>query len=246
MKSEQLIGLAIPVTFVVLLILESRLAAREFEPVPHWRRQGGLFFVMVLIVGSIAPWLQPLKWLGVKPLLDLSSLGSGAIPLGLLASTFFGYWLHRAEHRFDWLWRASHQLHHSAPRIDLSGAYFTHPIEVVLKVLLASTVNIYALGLSPMAASIVGLTSAVLSMWQHLNINTPYWLGFLVPRPEAHVLHHERDIHARNYGELPIWDIIFGTFLNPKNRWTGKVGFHPPASAQLRAMLWMQDAHHRR
>jgi hypothetical protein len=39
--------------------------------------------------------------------------------------------------------------------------------------------------------------------------------------------------------------MIFGTFLNPKLRWTGKVGFQAPASTRLGAMLRMQDAHHR-
>jgi sterol desaturase/sphingolipid hydroxylase (fatty acid hydroxylase superfamily) len=241
MKSEELIGLAIPIIFVIFLRVESRLAARKFETVAHWRRRGLLFFLMVMIVGSIAPWLQPLKWLHVSPLMDMSGSGWIAVPLGLLASTFVGYWFHRAEHRFSALWRATHQLHHSAQRIDMSGAYFTHPLEVLIKVLLSSTVTIYGLGLSPLAASIVGLIGAVLSMWQHLNIQTPYWVGFIIPRPESHVLHHERNVHARNYGDLPLWDMLFGTFVNPKEPWSGKVGFQPQASERLWEMLKMTD-----
>lgn len=157
MQPEELLGLAIPVIFLILLGIESRHAARPFEPVHHWRRTGLLFFAIVLVVGSLAPLLLPLAWFRAQAVLDISALGLWGIPVGLLVSTFFGYWLHRAEHRFDWLWRASHQLHHSAPRVDLLGAYFTHPVEVLLKVMLGTTVSICLLGLAPMAASAVAL-----------------------------------------------------------------------------------------
>jgi sterol desaturase/sphingolipid hydroxylase (fatty acid hydroxylase superfamily) len=158
-----------------------------------------------------------------------------------LVVTFFGYWLHRAEHRFTWLWLAAHQLHHSAPRVDLAGAYFTHPVEVALKVTLATTTSVYLLGLTPMAAAAVGLIGAVLSMWQHWNINTPHWLGYLIPRPESHVLHHERDVPARNFGDLPLWDLLFGTFDNPRTAWAGQAGFPSPQHQRLKDMLLMGD-----
>lgn len=241
MQPEELLGLAIPVIFFILLGIESRRPARPFEPVPRWRRTGLLFFAMVLVVGSLAPLLLPLAWFRAQAVLDLSALGLWGIPVGLLVSTFFGYWLHRAEHRFDWLWRASHQLHHSAPRVDLAGAYFTHPVEVLLKVTLGTTVSLYLLGLTPMAASAVALASALLSMWQHWNIHTPHWVGTLIPRPESHVLHHARDNQARNYGDLPIWDMVFGTFSNPRVPSSVTVGFDAPRSTRIKDMLLMRD-----
>jgi sterol desaturase/sphingolipid hydroxylase (fatty acid hydroxylase superfamily) len=211
--------------------------------VHRWRWLGGLFFVMVLVVGSIVPWLVHFALLKIAPLLDLSDLGFWGIPVGVLVVTFFGYWLHRAEHRFGWLWRAAHQLHHSALRVDMAGAYFTHPVEVLLKVTMATTLCVYLLGLTPIAASAVGLFGALLSMWQHWNINTPHWLGYLIPRPESHVLHHERAVHARNYADLPLWDILFGTFVNPRMAWTGQAGFERPLSGRLIDMLLMRDVH---
>lgn len=241
MQPEELLGLAIPVVFFILLGIESRHAARPFEPVHRWRRTGLLFFAMVLAVGSLAPLLLPMAWFKAQALLDLSALGLWGTPLGLLVSTFFGYWLHRAEHRFDWLWRASHQLHHSAPRVDLAGAYFAHPVEVLLKVMLGATVSVYVLGLAPMAASAVALISALLSMWQHWNIHTPHWIGYLIPRPESHVLHHARDNQARNYGDLPIWDMVFGTFNNPRAPSSVTVGFDTVRSTRIKDMLLMRD-----
>lgn len=243
MQPEKLLSLAIPVVFLLLLCIESRYVARQFEPVQHWRRTGLLFFAMVLVVGSLAPLLLPWGWFKTQPVLNLSALGLWGIPVGMLATSFFGYWLHRAEHRFDWLWRAAHQLHHSAQRVDMAGAYFTHPVEVLLKVTLGTTVSVYLLGLSPMAASAVGLTGALLSMWQHLNIHTPHWLGYIIPRPESHVLHHARNNLARNYGDLPIWDMVFGTFDNPRAPWTGTVGFSTPRNTRIKDMLLMRDVH---
>lgn len=241
MPPEKLLGLAIPVIFLIALGVESRYAARPFENVHRWRRTGLLFFAMVLVVGSLAPLLLPLDWFKAHALLDLSGLGLWGIPIGLLVTSFFAYWLHRAEHRFDWLWRAAHQLHHSTQRVDLAGAYFTHPAEVLLKVVLGHTVSIYLLGLTPMAASAVALTSALLSMWQHWNIHTPHWIGYIIPRPESHVLHHARNSQARNYGDLPVWDMLFGTFDNPRTPWTGTVGFDTPRNTRIRDMLLMRD-----
>jgi sterol desaturase/sphingolipid hydroxylase (fatty acid hydroxylase superfamily) len=241
MKLEDLLGLAVPALFLVMLGIESRRPARTFESFPRWRLLGTLFFVAALVVGATAPLLLPLTWLERHPLFDSSSLGLWGVPVGLLLSTFVMYWFHRAEHRFDWLWRLAHQLHHSAPRVDMLGAYYTHPLEVLTKVLLGAIISMYLLGLTPLAASAVGLLSATLSMWQHWNIGTPQWLGYIVPRPESHVLHHERDVHARNYGDLPVWDMLFGTFANPRHARSTKAGFASHASVRVKDMLLMRD-----
>ena len=53
MQPEEILGLAIPVIFFILLGIEARRPARPFEPVLRWRRTGLLFFAMVLVVGSL-------------------------------------------------------------------------------------------------------------------------------------------------------------------------------------------------
>jgi sterol desaturase/sphingolipid hydroxylase (fatty acid hydroxylase superfamily) len=92
----------------------------------------------------------------------------------------------------------------------------------------------------PRAAAIVGTLSALYGMVQHLNVRTPRWLALIVQRPEAHCLHHERGVHARNYSDLPLWDWVFGTYANPRT-FAGDVGFDAPADRRIAAMLGFRD-----
>lgn len=78
------------------------------------------------------------------------------------------------------------------------------------------------------------------SFFQHANIRTPRWFGFLIQRPESHSVHHERELHAYNYSDLPLFDIRFGTFRNP-DRWQGETGFWDGASSELDHLLLGRD-----
>ena len=53
-------------------------------------------------------------------------------------------------------------------------------------------------------------------------------------------MHHARGIHKYNYSDLPIFDILFGTFKNPKN-YEHETGFYPGASSRVMDMLTFQD-----
>jgi len=110
----------------------------------------------------------------------------------------------------------------------------------VLQVLMQLFVTLIVLGLDPLAAALTGYVAAFYGMFQHLNVNTPQWLGYLIQRPEAHCEHHRKGVHAFNYGDLPVWDILIGTFRNP-TRFTGECGFEAPADRRIGAMLALQD-----
>jgi sterol desaturase/sphingolipid hydroxylase (fatty acid hydroxylase superfamily) len=71
-------------------------------------------------------------------------------------------------------------------------------------------------------------------------VRTPRWIGYFVQRPESHCLHHERGVHARNYADFPLWDMLFGSFDNPAS-FGGHCGFDAPADRRLGAMLAWQD-----
>ena len=42
------------------------------------------------------------------------------------------YWYHRAAHKVNWLWRAAHQMHHSAESVEAIGASYLHPVDTVM------------------------------------------------------------------------------------------------------------------
>jgi hypothetical protein len=67
----------------------------------------------------------------------------------------------------------------------------------------------------------------------HQQIESPLKRGLEVPRLE------ERR-HAWNYSDLPIWDMLFGSWRNPET-FAGEVGFDAPATRRLGAMLTFID-----
>ncbi len=111
---------------------------------------------------------------------------------------------------------------------------------MVVQVLLQMFITLIVLGLDPLAAALVGYVAAFHGMFQHWNVHTPRWLGWFIQRPEAHCEHHRKGVHAHNYADFPLWDMLFGSFLNPA-RYDGECGFETPADKRLGAMLAFAD-----
>jgi len=162
------------------------------------------------------------------------------IPVAVLASTFVSYWLHRLFHRVSFLWRAAHQMHHSAERVDIWGVLLFHPFDIAAFAALSSIVYSLVLGLAPSAVALAGLYGIFAAFLQHANIRTPRWLGTIIQRPEAHGIHHQRGVHGYNYADLPLWDMVFGTFRNPAV-WREQAGFYEGGSKRIGAMLIGRD-----
>jgi sterol desaturase/sphingolipid hydroxylase (fatty acid hydroxylase superfamily) len=82
--------------------------------------------------------------------------------------------------------------------------------------------------------------ATVVGMFQHWNVHTPRWIGFLIQRPESHSAHHCFGMHAGNYSDVPLWDMVWGTFSNPRE-FVDVVGFAAPARERVWAMLSGHD-----
>jgi sterol desaturase/sphingolipid hydroxylase (fatty acid hydroxylase superfamily) len=141
-----------------------------------------------------------------------------------------------ARHRSDLLWRWLHQVHHSAQRLEVLTAFYKRPGEILLDAILTSAILYGALGLAPASAAIATTLSALGEMFYHWNVRTPHWLGFLFQRPESHLVHHEQGLHDYNYSDLPLWDILFGTFRNPRE-WNARCGFGDANEHRIVEML---------
>lgn len=246
METTDLVGLLVPTLYFTMLAVESRWPARRFPPRRGWRWLGIAFLLLIASVGAVTPLLLPVDAMARQRWLDGSRLGvAGGTAVGWLVWSGVAYAYHRASHRFGLMWRALHQIHHSPQRVDMSGSVLFHPLDMVVQTVLQLFVTVVVLGLDPLAAALVGVVQAFYGMFQHWNVNTPVWLGYLVQRPEAHCEHHRLGVHANNYGDLPWWDLLFGTFRNPAH-FDGRCGFEAPADRRLGAMLAGVDVNRER
>ncbi|MDM0113377.1 sterol desaturase family protein [Variovorax sp. J22R133] len=241
METVDLVGLLVPVTYLLMLAVETRWPARAFPARRGWRWLGVGFLVLIGTAGAVVPMLLPLSWMEAHRWMDGTRLGVvGGTALGWFVLSGLAYVWHRAEHTFSPLWRFGHQVHHGPQRVDISGSTLFHPAEMIVQVLLQLFVTVIVLGLDPLAAALVGYVAAFYGMFQHWNVRTPQWLGYIIQRPEAHCVHHRQGVHAWNYGDLPLWDLLMGTFRNPRE-FRGECGFETPADRRLGAMLAWRD-----
>ncbi|VIO66063.1 hypothetical protein CI1B_11750 [Bradyrhizobium ivorense] len=241
MSAVDVFGLLVPVTYLVMLGIETLFPARAFPAVPYWRLKGLAFLIVQGLLAALTPLLIPEPWLVQHRLINLESLGViGGAMLGYAVVSLISYAWHRSAHSFPLMWRLFHQIHHSPQRVDMSGAALFHPLETLVFLTISTVTTTLVLGLDPVAAALTGYIAAFYGYFQHMNIRTPQWLGYLIQRPEAHCIHHQRDVHAYNYGDLPIWDMLLGTFRNPAS-FEGEAGFDRPASDRLAAMLGFVD-----
>jgi len=142
--------------------------------------------------------------------------------LYLLAFDLANYWLHRAQHQFNWWW-SLHALHHSQRQMTLWSDNRNHLLDDVLRdavfVLLARFI-----GVGPGQFVALVAFSQLMENLQHANVRL--WFGPVLERlvvsPRFHRRHHSIGVGHEskgrgslggcNFGVLfPFWDMLFGT-----------------------------------
>jgi sterol desaturase/sphingolipid hydroxylase (fatty acid hydroxylase superfamily) len=234
------ITISIIVFFLAFLAYDTLRPARRYTKIKGWVPKGIVSFVVYATLSTVLPFVWD-AWLGQYRLIDATSLGTlrGA-GVGFLSAQAFVYVWHRLLHGNDFLWKWSHQMHHSAERIDVAGTFYFSPLDMVGFTFLGSLALVWAVGVTPQAAVVVNVVLTFTAMFTHANIRTPQWLGYFISRPEMHAIHHERGSHSGNYCDLPVIDMIFGTYRNPET-FEGEAGFYDGASARVVDMLLGRD-----
>jgi len=240
-KTEDWINLLGLALFPAMLVIERFRPARQFPKIPFWHGIGLGLFLYAGALNAAVLLLLPSEWLTTHKLFDLSKLGLlPGVLIGQLIVTLATYIWHRATHEVHLLWRGFHQMHHAPRHLNIYAANCMHPADLAVYIVVPFLVALFVLGLDPIAAVIVANISAFNAFFQHWNVRTPQWLGYIFQRPESHCIHHERGLHRYNYSDLPLWDIVFGTFRNPST-WQGETGFDVPADGRYAAMLGFVD-----
>lgn len=222
------------------LALDYLVQKRSYRKSRHWRLRGLLVTVAIFFfTGEVAAiWGNVF---GDFHLLDSSGLGPFGAVVAVLVYELFHYGYHRAAHQWNWLWRAGHQMHHSAESLDAFGAYYLHPFDAAMFTTWSSLVFFPLLGVTVEAAILGALFLTFNAMFQHANLKTPVWLGYVIQRPESHNIHHARGAHRYNYADLPVIDMLFGTFKNAGETIDVECGFYDGASSRIAEMLIGRD-----
>ena len=236
----------IPLTLALaagFIVVERLWPANDLPRVRAWYARVALVNALqgVIVVLAGLTWD---RWLGAASLLRLRD-DMHVVPQAVIAylvSSFVYYWWHRWRHTSQFWWAVCHQLHHSPRRIEILTAFYKHPVEITINSVLSAAIVYAVLGVSIRAGALYTLMTAVAEFFYHWNVRTPHWLGPIFQRPESHRVHHKKSYHTNNYADLPVFDILFGTYENPA-RPVAECGFAPDREDRFEDMLAFRDLH---
>ena len=170
---------------------------------------------------AVSPWLRAHV---------LAMPGILRFVLIILAADAVEYAVHRTLHEVPALWRI-HAIHHSPETMDwLSGSrlHFLEPLATRSLIL----VPIFLLGFPQDTIFAYLIFISVQSVLIHSNIRiNAGWLRYIVVTTQFHHWHHASDAEAidKNYtAHTPVFDLLFGTFHLPADRWPEKYGTVKP------------------
>ena len=234
------ISLTVLVMYAGLMIWEAVAPGNQLPKIRGWVTRGLISFGVYFYLSSYLPLIWD-EYLAEYQLFNLSTLGIiGGAAVGILLYEFVLYVWHWSMHKFDFLWKVFHQMHHSAERLDTYGAFYFSPFDMIGFTFIGSFCFSLIAGFEPAAITLILLITNFMGIFQHANIKTPVWMGYFIQRPESHNIHHGKGIHRYNYSDLPVFDIIFSTFKNP-NTYEGDTGFYNGASKRVWDMLLFRD-----
>jgi sterol desaturase/sphingolipid hydroxylase (fatty acid hydroxylase superfamily) len=123
-------------------------------------------------------------------------------------------------------------VHHAPGKVNVSNNNVNQFLDVILH-LLATQLPLLLLGLSQPAVFVATMWKAAQGYSVHANIDAQLGLlNYILVTPEQHRLHHSTDpSEAGHYAaDLPIWDLLFGTFRWAPGRAPDQVGLVDPRS----------------
>jgi sterol desaturase/sphingolipid hydroxylase (fatty acid hydroxylase superfamily) len=149
---------------------------------------------------------------------QLQSLPSALkIVIAIFVVDFFIYWIHRAQHRFDSLWR-THAWHHSIEEMYWFAGFRTSFLHSFLYNIPQVIIPVTFFKLSPAEAGIGYSLGLLIQFWEHTNLKLNVGpLKWLIVTPDYHRIHHSATVHrGMNLGTtFRIWDRMFGTYVDP-------------------------------
>ncbi|MGW2748724.1 sterol desaturase family protein [Streptomyces sp. NPDC001450] len=190
----------------------------------------GLAFVVEQIatmgVSLVAAHLVPSG--GFGPLTRVPLPGQALVVLLGLDLLWYGY--HRAAHTLPRLWRA-HGVHHAPSQVYVFMHPVFHPVDLLVSRFVISLLVFRFSGASPDAAFLALVVLNLQQTISHINSDIRTGpLNYFLIGAETHRWHHGAGERV-NYGSvLPVWDMVFRTFVYEPHRVPDRLGLDDPAS----------------
>ena len=145
-------------------------------------------------------------------------MGLGA---AVFADDFSYYWFHRISHGSRYFW-ASHVVHHSSQKYNL-GTALRQTWTGTLSGSFLFWIWLPLLGFHPAAVMSMQAISLLYQFWIHTEFiyKFPKPIEFIFNTPSHHRVHHATNLEyldKNHAGILIIWDRMFGTFEEEKER----------------------------
>ena len=237
--------------FFVTCILERLFPNYILKDTDHWFGRALLFNFLQLLISSIGSLTWERSFMNGFSIFNLSStepifnLTGELYPyqqglIGYVFTTWVFYWWHLVRHESYILWLLTHQFHHSPERIEVITSFYKHPLEIFSNSVIIAIISYPILGISLEGSAWLTVFSGLGEIFYHMNIKTPYWIGYFIQRPENHCEHHLHDtMDCKNYSDFPIWDMLGGTFHNTER--FIKSGFSLQKENRVMDMMMFKD-----
>ena len=197
--------------------------ARQID---RWRdlRLDVLSFAFALSVNRLCThWIR--SWVGnltPPPLAGTIQFLQGLpspikIVVALFIVDFIIYWIHRAQHRYEVLWR-THAWHHSIEQMYWFAGFRTSFLHSFIYNIPQVLIPVTLFQLSPAEAGLGYSLGLLIQFWEHTNLNVNVGpLAWLIITPAYHRIHHSATVQrGKNLGTtFSLWDRWFGTYVNP-------------------------------
>lgn len=196
------------------------------HPVDRWLdlKLDVLSFAFALTVNRLSTWLIRGLAVDLTPAMLAGTMhyvqnlpSAVKIIVALFVVDFVLYWIHRAQHRYGFMWR-THAWHHSVEQMYWFSGFRTSFFHSFIYNIPQVVVPVTLLKLSPAEAGIGYSIGLLIQFWEHTNLKVSVGpLAWLLVTPDYHRVHHSASEH-RGMNLAPtfrIWDRLFDTYVDP-------------------------------
>lgn len=141
------------------------------------------------------------------------------ILIAVVLADFCLYWIHRAQHTWNWAWR-THAWHHSVEELWWFSGFRTSFLHSFFYNIPQVAIPVLLLGLGTFETAICFAIGMLIQFWEHVNWRVDLGkLDRVLVTPDYHRVHHAvLPNPLKNLAPtFSLWDRLFGTWVDPRS-----------------------------